>query len=450
VAAVRLDVGGLAPEQAVFGCSAAHEALRGLGVLAAVRHHPLHVSWALDARARMPPALRTELEAYAYWFARRPMLFPRIWPLGAVAEWDEEIAALRTAPIAHFTEPFLHVALMDEAPRPPGPPSPAEDPADPATRRARHRPPLHTQPPHPPPMDALQDHVRDFRTLDAAVARAAAHHPASAEVLRGLIDDPEAARRRFTAFLTAYWDACVAPDWPELRRALHADLARRGRAASLRGLPRMLAGLSPLVRADPASGEVHIRPQGRPRHRPGRTTVLTGGDRLILTPSHFVWPELSTILLVDGSGGRERRTVLIVYALPEMEREGRAPIPPEDLLALLRAAADPTRMQILQLLARRARSTREIAGLIGLTEAAVSKHLRILQDARWTMTERRSYYVYYRLARGSLTDLTTSLTDLLGRAPRSPSPDERGAAPDEPDAALVRRSGEPAEPSGGR
>ncbi|HCT79338.1 MAG TPA: hypothetical protein DGT23_22810 [Micromonosporaceae bacterium] len=82
---------------------------------------------------------------------------------------------------------------------------------------------------------------------------------------------------------------------------------------------------------------------------------------------------------------------------------GRAPVPPNDLLKLLRSLADPTRLQILQLLARRSWSTREMAGLIGLTEAAISKHLKQLRDARLV-----------RLARESLKALTHGLGELLG------------------------------------
>ena len=96
-----------------------------------------------------------------------------------------------------------------------------------------------------------------------------------------------------------------------------------------------------------------------------------------------------------------------------MQHQGHAPKPPEDLLKLLRAVADPTRMQILRLLARRPCSTREIARLIGLIEAAISKHLKLLHDAGWISTERQSYYVYYRLTRDSLVDLTAGLEHLL-------------------------------------
>ena len=131
-------------------------------------------------------------------------------------------------------------------------------------------------------------------------------------------------------------------------------------------------------------------------------------------PSHFVWPELTAVVQRDVRGGREQVTVLVVYALAEMQREGRAPVPPEDLLRLLRSAGDPTRLQVLQLLAARPRSTREIAGLIGLTEAAISKHLKLLQDAGWVAPQRQSYYVYYRLVRESVTDLSGGLEQMLG------------------------------------
>src|SRR5262249_12545381 len=132
---------------------------------------------------------------------------------------------------------------------------------------------------------------------------------------------------------------------------------------------------------------------------------LTDRDQLLLVPSHFVWPELTAVAHKEVHDGRERLTALIVYSLAETQGEGRAPVPPADLLKLLRAAGEPTRLQILQLLAQRPRSTREIAGLIGLTEAAISKHLQLLHDAGWVATRRHSYYVYYRLVRASLTDL---------------------------------------------
>jgi DNA-binding transcriptional ArsR family regulator len=57
--------------------------------------------------------------------------------------------------------------------------------------------------------------------------------------------------------------------------------------------------------------------------------------------------------------------------------EGRADI---RTASVRRSAGDATRPQVLRLLAQRPCSTHEIADLIGLTEAAISKHLEVAPD----------------------------------------------------------------------
>jgi DNA-binding transcriptional ArsR family regulator len=130
-------------------------------------------------------------------------------------------------------------------------------------------------------------------------------------------------------------------------------------------------------------------------------------------PSFFVWPGLTTLVHKVVEEDEEQLAVPIVYSLAEMQEEWRAPLPPEQLLKLLRSAGDPTRLQVLQLLAQSPRSTREIAGLIGLSEAAISKHLKLLQDAGWVAPERRSYSVNYRLLRESFASLARGLQQML-------------------------------------
>jgi DNA-binding transcriptional ArsR family regulator len=172
----------------------------------------------------------------------------------------------------------------------------------------------------------------------------------------------------------------------------------------------MLAELSPQVQLDPASTDVLVRRPGSRGDAGEIDLALTDRDQILLVPSHFAWPELIAVMQKDLRNGREQRTILILYALAEMQQAGRAPVPPAELLKLLRSAGDPTRLQILQLLARRSRFTREIAGLIGLTEAAISKHLKLLQDAGWVMPERQSYYVYYALVRETSASLSRPWT----------------------------------------
>lgn len=373
---MRLRLGETGSDLVSFGCSPAYEALRSLHVLANVKRHPLHISWALQARTRMSPELKEEAERFAFWYLDRPLVFREIWSPAEISPWDEELEALRDASVAHFAEQLIHGALVSEG------------------RGPRV------------PLDVFR---ADPGLQNQALTRIEGRHPASLPALRELIADPAECQRRFAEFLASYWQACIAPDWPRLEAHLLADLTRRGRALSRRGPTRMLEELSPHLNTDHATGEVLISSPGR--HADPLDLRLAEHDQLLLLPSHFVWPELTAIAQREPGG---RQTILITYALAEMQRQGRAPVPPQDLLKLLRSAGDPTRLQILQLLAQRSRSTREIAGLIGLTEAAISKHLKLLHEAGWVKPERHSYYVYYALVRDSIDQLGQGLEDMLG------------------------------------
>jgi DNA-binding transcriptional ArsR family regulator len=260
----------------------------------------------------------------------------------------------------------------------------------------------------------LQDFLEDDELQRRAVAAVEARHRASVTVVRDLIDDPQRCRESFAGFLEHYWESCLAADWPDLERHLLDDIARHGRTASRHGLARMLGGLSPHIYAEPGSGDVVIRPPAAAKDGDPLEITLSEHDQILLLPSHFVWPQLTAVVQRDPGVGGQRQTVVIAYALERMRRQGRAPAPPQDLLRRLRSAADPTRLQILQLVAGRPRSTREIAGLIGLTEAGASKQIRVLYEAGWLTPERRGYYVYYHLVRDSLDRLAAGLDELLG------------------------------------
>jgi DNA-binding transcriptional ArsR family regulator len=366
---------------ATFTCSPAAEALRSLHVLHNAKHHPLHISWILQARERMGAELRAEADRYAFWYTDRPLVFREIWPAGDAWSWNDELAALREAPVGAFAEQLIHGALA---------------------RCGRG------------PRIPLADFRTDPGLRDQALAAVEARHRASLPAMRELIDDPAQCRARFAGFLERYWDRCLAADWPSLERHLLDDIARRARTASRHGLARMLEELSAHVHPDLGGGGVVVRPPAAAQDADPLQVELTAGDRILLVPSHFVWPELTAVVQRDLRGGRERQTVVIAYALDGMQQQGRAPVPPEDLLRLLRSAGDPTRLQILQLLARRPRSTREIAGLVGLTEAGISKHVKLLQEAGWVSPERRGYYVYYHLLRDSGGRLARGLEQLLG------------------------------------
>jgi len=74
--------------------------------------------------------------------------------------------------------------------------------------------------------------------------------------------------------------------------------------------------------------------------------------------------------------------------------------------AFFAALADPTRLKLLKLLGRQrspdALCVNALAGLLGVTQSAVSQHLRVLKSAGLVKGERRGYHIHYFINRDVL------------------------------------------------
>ena len=57
------------------------------------------------------------------------------------------------------------------------------------------------------------------------------------------------------------------------------------------------------------------------------------------------------------------------------------------------------RIEIIELLKREAMSVKALAKTLGVTQSAVSQHLRILKSVSLVSDERRGYWIYYSLDR---------------------------------------------------
>ena len=67
-------------------------------------------------------------------------------------------------------------------------------------------------------------------------------------------------------------------------------------------------------------------------------------------------------------------------------------------LALLQAAADPTRLEILrQLTAATDVCACDFMKCCDVSQPTISHHLRVLREAGWVTSERRGTWVWYRL-----------------------------------------------------
>ena len=78
-----------------------------------------------------------------------------------------------------------------------------------------------------------------------------------------------------------------------------------------------------------------------------------------------------------------------------------------DLFKLL---AVDKRIEIIELLKKDAMSVNALAEALGVTQSAVSQHLRILKAAGLVNDERRGYWIFYSLNRDALERCRQRLT----------------------------------------
>lgn len=84
------------------------------------------------------------------------------------------------------------------------------------------------------------------------------------------------------------------------------------------------------------------------------------------------------------------------------------------LQSTLKALADPTRREILNLLKSGPRPAGDIAQQFSISAAAVSRHLSVLKDADLIRDTREGKYIIYELNASVLEEIMLWLTDLRG------------------------------------
>lgn len=109
-------------------------------------------------------------------------------------------------------------------------------------------------------------------------------------------------------------------------------------------------------------------------------------ERILIRPSTFISPHLllGTYLPMISVGYHVH--------VPGAKQTDAVPA---DLLAIMKAMSDETRMKILRQLFYHPYCTQQLAALYSLTEATVSKHLKVLAEAGLVRSERRGNFVFY-------------------------------------------------------
>lgn len=83
----------------------------------------------------------------------------------------------------------------------------------------------------------------------------------------------------------------------------------------------------------------------------------------------------------------------------------------------LKALADPTRREILNLLKDGKRSAGEISEQFDISAAAVSRHLSVLKDADLVTDTRDGKFIFYELNASVLEEILLWISDLTGEKP---------------------------------
>ena len=223
-------------------------------------------------------------------------------------------------------------------------------------------------------------------------------------VLDELQRDAHAVAERLLRLFAEYWRHAFSLEWPDVEARLALGRAEAQLHLARGGIGCLLSSSTRRARLNGAG--IAITPT-----IPAEIDVDVQEDgRLPVVLSLFSDPWVIT--RIEPAAG---------LVLPAPRADRRVTPPSLELVQGLDAIADPTRLTLLRLVASRPRSTRELAQLLELSEAAVSKHLHRLADAQLVRGERHGYYVLYRLLPERAVAASQALLDFLSVRSDSPA-----------------------------
>jgi DNA-binding transcriptional ArsR family regulator len=95
----------------------------------------------------------------------------------------------------------------------------------------------------------------------------------------------------------------------------------------------------------------------------------------------------------------------------------------ETYASWFRALADPSRVQIVEYLARQARpmSVGELVSAVGLAQSTVSQHLKILTEVRFVLVEPVGTARHYRINEACIACFPSAADVVMGRPAPAPT-----------------------------
>jgi DNA-binding transcriptional ArsR family regulator len=358
--AIRFHIPAFAVERLSFAYSPLVEAVLSLHVLVEPKHHPLQHEFVRRMRA-LSPSLRRRIGELAFVYRWTMPDFVSPSADEGYGSFEDELARIQ-----RLDDSTLALELL--------------------------RP--------------LYDHGgrRDVALLQDDEVRAYVRESPAPELAELIFHDPRELTRMLAELLGDYWEEAFGDEWERLEPRLAAAVVEAGRTIAAGGIYALLHGLSRSLRVDPVREEFGLDVPHE--HR----VEVTEANRLVLVPSAFVWPHVRV-------NCDEPWPLSVIYPASFVAADARPRIPSADLVRLLRALGDDTRLRALRLIAERPRSTQELAPLVGISEAGLSKHLRQLAQVGVVTTRREGYYVLYSVDAERLEPLSQTLLAFLGDEP---------------------------------
>jgi hypothetical protein len=243
-----------------------------------------------------------------------------------------------------------------------------------------------TQPPPSSPLTELEEELAEMLATPADQVRAEVEYlylrVGEPEILRPFLEEPDAAVARLAEVIREYWRRALEPHWERLRGLLRGDVLYRGRRLADGGARFLFADLHPEARFE--QDELRIE-------KPWQATCTLDGRGLLLVPSAFTWPVISSVTEPPW----QPTLVYPARGVGLLWEPGETAAP-----EALRALLGRRRAAVLAALDA-PRPTGEIAQRLGLSAPSVSQHLGVLKAAGLVHASRVGRLVLYaRTQRG--------------------------------------------------
>ncbi|KPU42766.1 transcriptional repressor SdpR [Oxobacter pfennigii] len=205
----------------------------------------------------------------------------------------------------------------------------------------------------------------------------------------------EKVKSKITGVLKEYYFTCFEKEIRYVEPLLVRNLRRESEQCRHSGILKYIAKLH---------NRIEITNDAFLFHKYKLFTVpFTSFSRIVVRISSYIDPHL----LMDYEQD------MVQFTIRMHLNKGEESVP-RDLLRVVKALSDETRLKILRRIFKQRETTQSLAAELKLTEACVSKHLKLLYEAGVLYKERSGNYIYYYLNTSAIDKIPWAIYEYMG------------------------------------